>query len=60
MRRKGFKHSEAILEVGVTLLRLILMITIDMILGMILVEFSVGVTIIGGLSTSTMLTLVIV
>jgi hydrophobe/amphiphile efflux-1 (HAE1) family protein len=70
LRKRGMKRSEAIVEAGSTRLRPILMTTLAMILGMTPVAFSIGassdfrapigVTIIGGLITSTMLTLVIV
>jgi HAE1 family hydrophobic/amphiphilic exporter-1 len=70
LRRRGLKRSEAIVEAGSTRLRPILMTTMAMILGMTPVAFSIGassdfrapigVTIIGGLVSSTILTLVIV
>jgi HAE1 family hydrophobic/amphiphilic exporter-1 len=70
LRRRGLKRSEAIVEAGSTRLRPILMTTLAMILGMTPVAFSIGassdfrapigVTIIGGLITSTILSLVIV
>ncbi len=70
LRRRGLKRSEAIIEAGATRLRPILMTTMAMILGMTPVAFSIGassdfrapigVTIIGGLISSTILTLIIV
>ncbi len=70
LRRRGVDRSEAILEAGATRLRPILMTTLAMILGMIPVAFGIGAssnfragigfTIIGGLISSTVLTLVIV
>jgi HAE1 family hydrophobic/amphiphilic exporter-1 len=70
LRKRGMKRSEAIIEAGSTRLRPILMTTLAMILGMTPVAFSlgassdfrapIGVTIIGGLTSSTILTLVIV
>ena len=69
-RRGGLSRSEAIVEAGLKRLRPILMTSLAMILGMVPVamafgtsaEFrvSMGVTIIGGLISSTMLTLVVV
>jgi HAE1 family hydrophobic/amphiphilic exporter-1 len=70
LRRRGMKRFEAILEAGATRLRPILMTTLAMILGMIPVaagfgtssayRAAIGYTIIGGLVSSTVLTLVIV
>jgi len=70
LRRRGKSRSEAIIEAGSTRLRPILMTTLAMILGMIPVAMGlgassdfrapIGFTIIGGLISSTMLTLVIV
>jgi HAE1 family hydrophobic/amphiphilic exporter-1 len=70
LRRRGIERTQAILEAGATRLRPILMTTLAMILGMIPVAFgigassnfraSIGFTIIGGLISSTVLTLVIV
>jgi HAE1 family hydrophobic/amphiphilic exporter-1 len=70
LRRRGMERTQAILEAGATRLRPILMTTLAMILGMIPVAFgigassnfraSIGFTIIGGLISSTVLTLVIV
>ena len=70
LQRRGVKRSEAIVEAGSTRLRPILMTTLAMILGMLPVAFSIGassdfrapigVTIIGGLISSTILTLIIV
>jgi HAE1 family hydrophobic/amphiphilic exporter-1 len=70
LRRRGLKRSEAIIEAGSTRLRPILMTTMAMILGMIPVALglgasasfrqAIGFTIIGGLISSTVLTLVVV
>jgi HAE1 family hydrophobic/amphiphilic exporter-1 len=70
LRRRGMKRFEAIVEAGSTRLRPILMTTLAMILGMIPVAFgfgassnfraAIGFTIIGGLISSTVLTLVVV
>jgi HAE1 family hydrophobic/amphiphilic exporter-1 len=70
LRRRGMARAEAILEAGATRLRPILMTSLAMILGMIPVAFGIGAssnfrsgigfTIIGGLVSSTVLTLVIV
>jgi hydrophobic/amphiphilic exporter-1 (mainly G- bacteria), HAE1 family len=69
-RRNGMERTEAILSAGTVRLRPILMTTLAMILSMIPVAFGVGtsadfrapigITIIGGLISSTILTLVIV
>jgi HAE1 family hydrophobic/amphiphilic exporter-1 len=70
LRRRGLDRTTAILEAGATRLRPILMTSLAMILGMIPVAFGlgassnfragIGFTIIGGLVSSTILTLVIV
>jgi HAE1 family hydrophobic/amphiphilic exporter-1 len=70
LRRRGMERTQAILEAGATRLRPILMTSLAMILGMIPVAFglgassnfraAIGFTIIGGLVSSTILTLVIV
>ena len=70
LRRRGMKRFEAIIEAGSTRLRPILMTTMAMVLGMIPVaagfgtsssfRAAIGYTIIGGLTSSTLLTLVIV
>ena len=70
LRRRGMKRNEAIIEAGSTRLRPILMTTLAMILGMIPVAMglgasagfrqAIGYTIIGGLISSTILTLVVV
>jgi HAE1 family hydrophobic/amphiphilic exporter-1 len=70
LRRRGMQRTQAILEAGATRLRPILMTSLAMILGMIPVAFGIGAstdfraaigfTIIGGLISSTILTLVIV
>jgi HAE1 family hydrophobic/amphiphilic exporter-1 len=70
LRRRGMKRFEAIVEAGSTRLRPILMTTLAMILGMIPVAAGIGTsssfragigyTIIGGLTSSTVLTLVVV
>jgi hydrophobic/amphiphilic exporter-1 (mainly G- bacteria), HAE1 family len=70
LRRRGLGRTEAILEAGATRLRPILMTSLAMILGMIPVAFGlgassnfragIGFTIIGGVISSTVLTLVIV
>ena len=70
LRKRGMKRFEAILEAGSTRLRPILMTTLAMILGMIPVAAGfgtsssfrapIGYTIIGGLISSTVLTLVVV
>ena len=70
LRRRGKSRSDAIIEAGSTRLRPILMTTLAMILGMIPVAMGlgsssdfrapIGFTIIGGLISSTLLTLVVV
>jgi len=70
LRRRGMKRFEAIIEAGSTRLRPILMTSLAMILGMIPVaagfgtssgfRAAIGYTIIGGLISSTILTLVVV
>jgi HAE1 family hydrophobic/amphiphilic exporter-1 len=70
LRRRGMKRFEAIIEAGSTRLRPILMTTMAMVLAMIPVaaglgtsssfRAAIGYTIIGGLTSSTLLTLVIV
>jgi HAE1 family hydrophobic/amphiphilic exporter-1 len=70
LRRRGLKRFDAIIEAGSTRLRPILMTTMAMILGMIPVALglgasasfrqAIGFTIIGGLISSTILTLVVV
>jgi HAE1 family hydrophobic/amphiphilic exporter-1 len=70
LRRKGMKRFEAIMDAGATRLRPILMTSLAMILGMIPVaagfgtssgfRAAIGYTIIGGLISSTILTLVVV
>ncbi len=70
LRKRGMKRIEAIVEAGSTRLRPILMTTLAMILGMIPVALglgasasfrqAIGFTIIGGLISSTILTLVVV
>jgi HAE1 family hydrophobic/amphiphilic exporter-1 len=70
LRKAGKNRFDAIIEAGSTRLRPILMTTMAMILGMIPVAFSfgtstefrapIGFTIIGGLISSTLLTLVVV
>jgi HAE1 family hydrophobic/amphiphilic exporter-1 len=70
LRRRGMGLMEAIVEAGSTRLRPILMTSLAMILGMIPVaagfgtsssfRASIGYTIIGGLISSTMLSLLIV
>ena len=70
LRRRGTERTQAILEAGATRLRPILMTSLAMILGMIPVAFglgassnfraAIGFTIIGGLVSSTILTLLIV
>jgi HAE1 family hydrophobic/amphiphilic exporter-1 len=70
LRKRGLKRFEAIVEAGSTRLRPILMTTLAMILGMIPVaagfgtssgfRAAIGYTIIGGLISSTILTLVVV
>jgi HAE1 family hydrophobic/amphiphilic exporter-1 len=70
LRRRGLKRFDAIVEAGSTRLRPILMTTLAMILGMIPVALglgasasfrqAIGFTIIGGLISSTILTLVVV
>ena len=70
LRRAGKNRFDAIIEAGSTRLRPILMTTMAMILGMVPVAFSfgtstefrapIGFTIIGGLISSTLLTLVVV
>ena len=69
-RRRGMKRFEAILSAGNKRLRPILMTSFAMILGMLPVAFafgtssdfrvSMGVTVIGGLISSTVLTLVVI
>ena len=68
--REGLSREEALLEAGTVRLRPILMTTAAMILGMLPVAFgwgtgaelrsSMGVVVVGGLITSTILTLVVV
>ena len=70
LRRRGMNRSEAIIEAGATRLRPILMTSLAMILGMLPVAFgfgtsndfraAIGYTIIGGVISSTILTLVVV
>jgi HAE1 family hydrophobic/amphiphilic exporter-1 len=70
LRKRGLKRFEAIVEAGSTRLRPILMTTLAMILAMIPVAVgfgtssgfraAIGYTIIGGLTSSTILTLVVV
>jgi hydrophobic/amphiphilic exporter-1 (mainly G- bacteria), HAE1 family len=70
LRRRGMKRFEAIIEAGATRLRPILMTSMAMILGMIPVAVgfgtssgfraAIGYTIIGGLISSTVLTLVVI
>jgi HAE1 family hydrophobic/amphiphilic exporter-1 len=70
LRRRGMNRFEAIIEAGSIRLRPILMTTLAMILGMIPVAFSIGSStefrasigyvIIGGLISSTLLTLLVV
>lgn len=70
LRARGKKRREAILEAGPTRLRPILMTTLALILGVLPValaigrgsEFreTIGITIIGGISLSTILTLVVI
>jgi len=70
LRRRGINRLEAIIEAGSIRLRPILMTTLAMILGMIPVAFSIGSStefrasigyvIIGGLISSTLLTLLVV
>jgi len=70
LRKRGLRRFEAIVEAGSTRLRPILMTTMAMILGMIPVAVGfgtsssfrapIGYTIIGGLISSTVLTLVVV
>ena len=70
LRRSGLKRSEAILEAGMVRLRPILMTTVSTILGMMPIALGWGagaelrqpmaVTIIGGLITSSLLSLIIV
>ena len=70
LRRRGMQRFDAIIEAGSTRLRPILMTTMAMILGMIPVAVgfgtssgfraAIGYTIIGGLTSSTILTLVVV
>ena len=68
--RKGFAHKEAIIKAGLIRLRPILMTTVALIAGMIPIALglseegrfrkSMGIAIIGGLISSTFLTLVVV
>lgn len=70
LRRAGMKRTEAILKTGLVRLRPILMTTASTVLGMVPIAFGVGagaelrqpmaVAIIGGLITSTLLSLVVV
>lgn len=70
LRKRGYNRFDAIIEAGSTRLRPIIMTTLAMILGMVPVAFGfgtstdfrapIGYTIIGGLISSTLLTLVIV
>jgi HAE1 family hydrophobic/amphiphilic exporter-1 len=70
LRRRGADRTAAIIEAGATRLRPILMTSLAMILGMIPVAFGlgassnfragIGFTIIGGLISSTILTLIVV
>ena len=70
LRRRGLSRGDAIVEAGATRLRPILMTSLAMILGMLPVAFGlgtstdfrapIGFTIIGGLISSTILTLVVV
>jgi HAE1 family hydrophobic/amphiphilic exporter-1 len=70
LRDRGLKRTEALIKAGATRLRPILMTTFAMIFGMIPVAFSLGEgsefrapmgqAVIGGLITSTLLTLFIV
>lgn len=70
LRRRGFARDEAIMESGPTRLRPIMMTTLALILGMLPValaigrgsEFreTIGITIIGGIALSTLLTLVVI
>jgi HAE1 family hydrophobic/amphiphilic exporter-1 len=70
LRRRGYAVREAILEAGPIRLRPILMTTLSMICGMLPVAFGLGagselrrpmgMAVIGGLITSTLLTLVVV
>jgi HAE1 family hydrophobic/amphiphilic exporter-1 len=70
LRRRGMNRRDAIIEAGATRLRPILMTSLAMILGMIPVALglgtssdfraAIGYTIIGGLISSTVLTLVVV
>jgi HAE1 family hydrophobic/amphiphilic exporter-1 len=70
LRERGHERSEALIEAGATRLRPILMTTFAMIFGMMPVAFAVsegsefrspmGQAVIGGLITSTLLTLFIV
>ena len=70
LRRRGMSRNDAIIEAGATRLRPILMTSLAMILGMLPVAFGlgtssdfrapIGFTIIGGLISSTILTLVVV
>jgi HAE1 family hydrophobic/amphiphilic exporter-1 len=70
LRERGYEIKEALIEAGATRLRPILMTTFAMILGMLPIALgwgagaelrsSMGVVLVGGLITSTFLTLVIV
>ena len=70
LRERGYGVTEALIEAGVVRLRPILMTTMAMIFGMLPVALgigagaelrsSMGVVLVGGLITSTMLTLIIV
>jgi HAE1 family hydrophobic/amphiphilic exporter-1 len=70
LRDRGMKRTEALVEAGATRLRPILMTTFAMIFGMVPIAFSVsegsefrspmGQAVIGGLITSTLLTLFVV
>ena len=70
LRDRGMKRTEALVEAGATRLRPILMTTFAMIFGMVPIAFSVsegsefrspmGQAVIGGLVTSTLLTLFVV
>lgn len=70
LRRRGMKRTEAIVKTGLVRLRPILMTTASTVLGMLPIAFGLGagaelrqplaVTIIGGLTTSTLLSLLVV